>query len=139
MNAPDIRPLGIPQIDAGQALRCVDAYIDAWNQPEADRRRQILAQVMTDESTYVDPNTAVDSRTALLDYIDGVLNRSPGRQIVRTSEVDVHHLVARFNWRLLRSDGTQGAESVDFVEFTRDGRIRRVVGFFGPLAVAEAP
>jgi len=139
MNAPDLVPLGTPHIDPEQALRCVDAYIQAWNQPDASKRRQILAQVMTDESTYVDPNTDLDSRAALSDYIDGVLKRSPGRRIVRTSEVDVHHLVARFNWRLLKSDGTQGAESVDFVEFTRDGRICRVVGFFGPLTLAEAP
>lgn len=131
-------PLGAPQVGAQQARRCIDAYIDAWNEPLADRRRQILAQVMTDGSTYVDPNTDLDSRAGLIEYIGEVLDRWPGRRIVRTSEVDVHHLTCRFNWRLVKADGTRAAESVDFVEFARDGRIHGVTGFFGPLPPTEA-
>lgn len=137
MNEPGTPPLGIPQIGADQARRCVDAYIDAWNQPLAEKRRDILAQVMTDESTYADPNTSLDSRDGLIGYIGEMLDKFPGRQVVRTSEVDVHHLFCRFNWCLIKGDGTRGAESVDFVEFARDGRIHRVTGFFGPLSPNE--
>jgi hypothetical protein len=139
MNEPGTPPLGATHIGAEQARRCIDAYFDAWNEPQADKRRQILAQVMTDNSTYVDPNTDLDSRDGLVEYIDQVLNKSPGRRVVRTSELDVHHLVCRFNWRLVKADGTQGAESVDLVEFAPDGRIHRVTGFFGPLTPSEAP
>ncbi|MES2937612.1 MAG: hypothetical protein V4864_08010 [Pseudomonadota bacterium] len=39
-------PLDDPRIGAAQAERCVDAYIAAWNEPEADQRTQLLAQVM---------------------------------------------------------------------------------------------
>lgn len=137
MNELGTPPGGAPHIGAEQARRCIDAYIDAWNEPRADKRRQILAQVMTDESTYVDPNKAVDSRAGLVEYIGEVLNRYPGRRIVRTSEVDAHHLLCRFNWRLIKADGTQAPESVDFVEFASDGRIHRVTGFFGPLPPTE--
>ena len=66
------------------------------------------------------------------------MTNDPGRRIVRTSEVDAHHFVCRFNWQLMRGDGTRGAESVDFVEFAADGKICRVTGFFGPLAPDEA-
>jgi hypothetical protein len=116
-----------------QALRSIDAYIEAWNEPDADRCRQLLAQAMTDHSTYVDPNKDLDTRDGLVEYIGQVLGKSPGRRVVRTSAVDAHHLVCRFNWRLVKADGTQAAESVDFVEFAGDGRIQRVIGFFGPL------
>lgn len=139
MNEPGTPPLGAAHIGAEQARRCIDAYFDAWNEPQADKRRQILAQVMTDNSTYVDPNTDLDSRDGLVEYIDQVLNKSPGRRVVRTSELDAHHLVCRFNWRLVKADGTQGAESLDVVEFAPDGRIHRVTGFFGPLTPSEAP
>jgi hypothetical protein len=134
---PGTPPLGTPYVGAGQARRCVDAYIEAWNEPDPDRRGQRLTQVMTDDSTYVDPNTDPLGRAGLVGYIGQVLGRSPGRRVVRTSEVDVHHLCCRFNWRLVRADGTPAPESVDVVEFTRDGRIHRVTGFFGPLTPSE--
>ncbi|HEX6686676.1 MAG TPA: nuclear transport factor 2 family protein [Candidatus Limnocylindrales bacterium] len=119
------------------ALHAIDAYIEAWNEPLVDKRGQILARAMADASTYTDPNTRLDTREGLADYIGEVLGRQPGRRIVRTSEVDSHHLVCRFNWRLIKADGTRGAESVDFIEFAPDGRIQHVTGFFGPLKPAD--
>jgi heme-degrading monooxygenase HmoA len=138
VNEPG-KPLpGPARIGAEQVRRCIDAYLDAWNEPRADQRRQILAQVMTDDAAYADPAKQVDSRAGVVEYIGEVLNRYPGGRIVRTSEVDAYHLVCRFNWRLVKADGTKLPESVDFVEFTRDGRIRRVTGFFGSLTPIEA-
>ena len=132
-------PPGARHFGTEQARRCVDRYIDAWNEPLADRRGQILSQVMTDESRYVDPNRELDSRAGLVEYIGEVLNQAPGRRILRTSEVDAHHLHGRFNWCLVHADGTRAPESVDFIEFATDGRIHRVTGFFGPLTPSEAP
>ncbi|MCA1655538.1 MAG: nuclear transport factor 2 family protein [Pseudonocardiaceae bacterium] len=138
MNEPGKPPQDVPSIGAEQAQRCVDAYIDAWNEPQADKRSQILAQTMTDDSTYVDPAKRTDSRADLSAIIGVALDKSPGRRIVRTSEVDAHNQVCRFNWQLVYADGTRGLESVDFVEFASDGRIRRVTGFFGLLAPNNA-
>jgi hypothetical protein len=39
----------------------------------------------------------------------------------------------RFAWILFRGDGTQWTQGMDFGELAADGRIRRIVGFFGPL------
>lgn len=122
MNEPGRPPLDAPSIGAEQARRCIDAYIDAWNEPEADERGQILAQVMTDDGAYADPAKQMDSPAGLAECIGEVLDKYPGRRIVRTSEVDAHNLVCRFNWRLVKADGTQGPESVDFVDFAGDGK-----------------
>lgn len=132
-NAPE----AALRISAEQAQRCIDAYIDAWNEPEADRRAQILARVMTADGVYADPTKQFESRSALADYIGTALDAYPGRRIVRTSEVDTHNLVCRFNWRMIKGDGRSAPESVDFVEFAGDGRISRVTGFFGPLTPTE--
>lgn len=137
MNEPATPPPGAPNIGAERARRCIDAYVDAWNEPQAGKRRQLLAQVMTDDATYADPVKQMDSRAVLTEYIGEVLDRYPGRRIVRTSEVDAHSLVCRFNWQLVKADGTRAPESVDFVDFAGDGRIRRVTGFFGPLTPNE--
>jgi hypothetical protein len=48
--------------------------------------------------------------------------------------VDVHHGIARFAWHVVQADGTCLPEGLDIAELSPDGtRIRRIVGFFGPL------
>jgi hypothetical protein len=136
VNVSNESPVSAPSVGAEQARHCIDAYIGAWNEPDEDKRGQILAQVMTDDGTYVDPDKQMD-RAGVAEYIGDALDKHPGRRIVRTSEVDAHHLVCRFNWRSVNADGTKLPECVDFVEFTNDGRIRRVTGFFGLQTPSE--
>ena len=56
----------------------------------------------------------------------------PGARLEFMSGIDVHHNVVRFLWRLVRADGTCGDTSIDFGEVGPDGRLVRIVGFFGP-------
>jgi hypothetical protein len=136
MNEPSSPP---PETVAEQVERCIDTYVAAWNEPDPDKRTQLLAKVMAGSGGYSDPARRVDGTVGLVEYIGDVLSTYPGAQIIRTSEVDVHHLFGRFTWRLVRSDGMRLQDSVDFVEFTRDGRIHRVTGFFGLQEPNDAP
>ncbi|MBA2672778.1 DUF3291 domain-containing protein [Ramlibacter sp.] len=136
LKEPGKPPLGDAPIGAAQARRCIDAYVGAWNEPEAGTRTQMLAQVMTDDGTYLDPVKVATGRAALVEYIGQVQAKYPGGRVVRTSTVDVHHHACRFHWCVAKADGTRLPESLDIVDFARDGRIRRVLGFFGP-AVSE--
>ncbi len=43
----------------------------------------------------------------------------------------------RFGWRMLGPAGETVLDGMDFVELGGDGRIRLVVGFFGPMTPAE--
>ena len=47
------------------------------------------------------------------------------------SGIDVHHNVVRVLWRLVRADGSCGDISIDFGEVGPDGRLARIIGFFG--------
>ena len=60
----------------------------------------------------------------------------PGARLEFMSGIDVHHNVVRFLWRLVRADGTCGDTSIDFGEVGPDGRLVRIVGFFGAAACA---
>jgi hypothetical protein len=40
----------------------------------------------------------------------------------------------RFAWQVILADGTRLPEGIDFAEITSDNKIRRIMGFFGPLA-----
>jgi hypothetical protein len=46
----------------------------------------------------------------------------------------MHHEKLRFTWRMLLADGKVLLEGIDFGELSTDGKLHRIVGFFGPLA-----
>ena len=116
----------------------IDTYCQVWSEPDAERRAQLLAQVWSDGATYTDPTVHAAGGQELLAHIANVVARRPGARIVRTSAVDAHHGLARFSWQRVVADGTRRPEGIDFVELSADGRIRRIIGFFGPLAAAGA-
>lgn len=111
----------------------IDTYCQVWSEPDAQRRAQLLAEVWSDGATYTDPTVHARGGEELLAHIANVVARRPGARIVRTSAVDEHHGLARFAWQLVEADGTRRPEGIDFVELSADGRIRRIIGFFGPF------
>lgn len=115
-----------------QAERCIDAYINIWNQSDQEQRRHMLAQVMTDDGEYQDPTIRTTNRIDLAIYIGKIQSKYINGTLVRTTAVNVHHDVGYFRWRMLRADAVPLPESSDFVRFSKDGRIRSVIGFFGP-------
>jgi hypothetical protein len=66
----------------------------------------------------------------LAEYIGKVLKKYPGAQIARTSDVDTHHDMVRFTWRMVLADGQTLAEGIDFGELSSEGKLHRIVGFF---------
>ncbi|WP_067536684.1 nuclear transport factor 2 family protein [Nocardia crassostreae] len=111
----------------------IDIYCAAWSDPDPARRRAALDKVWGPEATYTDPTVHLTGLDELLAHIETVLARRPGATVVRTSRADGHHELARFAWHVVQADGTVLPDGLDIIEFTGDGRIRRVVGFFGPL------
>jgi hypothetical protein len=112
----------------------VDRYCLGWSDPDPARRRALLAEVLVPTATYTDPRVHADSLEALAAHIDRVLAQRPGARVLRTSEVDLHHGVARFAWHVVQADGTALPEGLDVVWLTDDGaRLARILGFFGLL------
>jgi hypothetical protein len=111
----------------------VSIYGAAWLEPDEDQRRQLLAQAWADDGTYTDPLRHAEGRDALNQAIAGFQQRRPGERITLTSGADHHHGMVRFAWKWYAADGSTILEGVDFGEFASDGRLRRIVGFFGPM------
>jgi len=120
-----------PETHSWTAL--VDAYCDVWCEPDPNVRRRQLALVWAPGATYTDPTVHASNSDELLEHIAKVLARRPGAQVKRTSNVDEHHGCVRFAWHVVQADGTALPEGIDFLELASDGRIQRIVGFFGPL------
>ena len=113
----------------------IDAYCAAWDEPDLDRRNAILSAVCAEDATYTDLTVHCTGIEELAAHIGVVLARYLASHIVRTSEIDTYGDLARFAWKKVLSDGTSLLEGTDFAEFAPDGRLRRIVGFFGPLRV----
>jgi hypothetical protein len=111
----------------------VAAYSAAWNERDDAARRSLLERSWSDDGLYCDPTARAEGRAALVEHIGGFHARLPGHRLELASGVDEHDGLLRFAWRMLGPDGAPALHGVDFGELGADGRLTRIVGFFGPL------
>ncbi|MEJ0016345.1 MAG: nuclear transport factor 2 family protein [Acetobacteraceae bacterium] len=108
----------------------VDRYIAAWNETDAGRRRDLIAQTWTEDAHYVDPMLQGDGRDGIDAMICGVQERFPGYRFRRTGDVESHHDRIRFTWDLVPEEGEAVVSGTDFAVITSDNRLHAVTGFF---------
>jgi hypothetical protein len=111
-------------------VETIDTFCAAWNEIDGGRRAKILAAALAPDATYTDPTVHTVGIPQLVAHIDVVFARYPGSRIVRTSEVDSHHGLARFAWKKILADGKSLPEGID-IEFTDTGQLSRIVGLSG--------
>ena len=122
------------QVPSQNALdELVKMYCAAWNEPDARHRRELLEKVWASEGTYTDPQSYVEGREALVEHIGRFLKNSAGARIIQSSRADFHHGMFRFVWKLVGGDGKTVMEGIDFGAPGPDGKLQRIVGFFGPI------
>jgi len=114
------------------AKEVVEAYGASWNEPDESKRRELLDLSWADDGVFEDPRDRAEGREALLKLIAGFREAIQGASIVPTSGVDEHHGLIRFTWRIDDPQGKALLEGIDFGELAPDGRIKRIVGFWGP-------
>ncbi|MGL4264945.1 MAG: nuclear transport factor 2 family protein [Afipia sp.] len=110
----------------------VRQYIAAWNETDAAKRDALLAACWADDGIYVDPIVEIFGRDSLSRRIAEVQAGRPGAYLEFMSGIETHHSVLRFLWRIVRGDGTRGDTSIDIGEIGPDGRLIKMIGFFGP-------
>ena len=59
-------------------------------------------------------------------------------KLERASGVEVHHGSLRFAWKIVAPDGKVVGQGFDYGELAEDGRLRKIVGFFGPFPDLES-
>ena len=121
--------------DSMEVSELIALYNRAWSEPDYALRQKLLEQIWADDGTYTDPTAHVAGRNALVDHIGALFEQFPGAYFVVTSGIDSHHGKFRFTWRMVLADGEVFLEGVDFGELNSDGKLHRIVGFFGPLVL----
>ena len=110
----------------------IEAYGAAWLEEDAARRLALLKICWADNGLYQDPTADVTGRDALCAHIGACQAERPDLQVILTSGADAHHGNVRFTWKLVDAGGNQLRDGVDFGELDADGRLAKIIGFFGP-------
>ncbi len=114
-----------------------DRYIAVWNEPDAERRRQAVAALWTEDGTYTDPLAVVEGHEAIAAMIIGVREQFPGLVFKLLGDIDAHHNVARFGWELVPEGGGESlVVGFDVAVVADDGRLRHVYGFLDKVPTA---
>ncbi|MDP9117726.1 MAG: nuclear transport factor 2 family protein [Actinomycetota bacterium] len=116
----------------------IDTHLDAYGEPDAHRREELIAQVWTEDGHLIDPPLDGRGRDGISEMAATIQAHYAGHTFRRTSGVDEHHGFARYEWDLLAPDGTVALSGADVVEIADSGMIRRVVGFLGPIPSRES-
>jgi hypothetical protein len=116
----------------------IDVYLEAYGEPDATRRAELVRKVWATEGELIDPPLDAAGHAAISDMAAAVQGQFPGHTFRRTSAVDQHHDFARYEWELVGPDGSPAVTGLDVAQVGPDGLIRRVVGFLGPVPAREA-
>ncbi|MCY1212694.1 SnoaL-like domain protein [compost metagenome] len=106
-----------------------DRYLAAWNETDAARRRELVAQAWTESASYVDPLMRGDGHAGIDAMIAAVQGKFPGFRFTRVSPVDAHGEHLRFTWELGPAGEPALVVGTDFATISADGRLARMTGF----------
>jgi hypothetical protein len=112
-------------------------YLAAWNEPNAARRRDLVAQAWTEDGTYVDGARNGRGHDEISAMIGKAQDHFPGYRLHLASGIETHHDYVRFSWMAgATADAPLYIKGTDFAALASDGRLRTVVGF---VDAAPAP
>lgn len=115
----------------------LSAYEALWNEPDPVRRTALIEHCLVETAEIIGPGYRLRGHAAIFDDVSRFHREQPGRKAVIASGVDAHSGWARFAFRIVAADGAVLAEGLDAIEFAADGRINRVITFFGALPAAK--
>jgi hypothetical protein len=119
--------------DTDPLAAVIDLHLQAYCEPDATRRAELVAAAWCADGGLVDPPFEGTGHAAIAGMADVVLTHYPAHTFRRTTTIDAHHGFARYGWALEDADGTVAVTGIDVVETAANGRLQRVIGFFGEL------
>lgn len=110
------------------AADAVAAWFDAWNEPDAGRRRERLAAAVVADVRFRDPYGFVVGLDEMVGHIGSVHRFMPGLALEARGALRRSQEVALIDWAAVRGDGQTASSGTNVVRFAPDGRIAEVVG-----------
>ena len=113
-----------------------ERYIAAWNETDADRRRDLIAKTWTESATYVDPLMKGEGRHGIDAMVAAVQRRFPGHRFTLTGKVDGFGDHLRFSWALAADGQPALVKGTDFGRVV-DGHLHSITGFIDQMPATQ--
>ena len=131
----------VPMTDTAVSTQDITATVDAWlaayGEPDDAARAAAVERLWAPDGHLFDPPFAAAGHDEITGATGAVQQQFPGHRFARTTGVDAHHGIARYGWQLVGPDGAVAVAGLDVCVVGEDGRLNRVVGFFGDLPPRE--
>jgi hypothetical protein len=114
------------------ATEIAHRYIETWNETDAGRRRALLAELFTEDATFVDPLLQGDGVDGVNTVMGQVQERFAGYRFTLVGQPDGFSDYVRLSWALGPEGGEAPIKGTDFVVVDQ-GRLKSVTGFFDQL------
>ena len=108
----------------------VDALLEAWSEPDAGRRRTLLASVAAEGLVFRDRFSCTAGLDDLAAHMGAAQVHMPGLRLRREGAVRQCQGVALVDWVAKGPDGTDRGRGVNVLELAPDGRLAAVTGFW---------
>ena len=108
----------------------VDAWFDAWSQPDEAIRRATLSRAAAPNVRFRDRFSLIDGIDDLLMHLDAVVRFMPGVNLKR--EGDIRHCqgIVLADWVARGNDGQERSRGTNVFVLNSNGRIESVTGFW---------
>lgn len=113
----------------------IDRYLEAFNETDAARRRELVEALFSDESTYTDPQVQLRGAAEVDGFIAQTQSQFPGFTFRLGGPVDAHHEQMRFQWHAGPAEEPDQFIGFDVI-VTDNGQIRDVYGFMDAAPAA---
>jgi uncharacterized protein YndB with AHSA1/START domain len=118
-------------VNAG-ASGVVDAWYDAWADPDAASRQRVLSRIAAANLRFRDRYSNTDGIDDLVAHIAGAQRFMPGIRMQRRGEVRHCQGTVLADFVARSSDGQDRASGTNVFVFGADGRLEWVTGFMAP-------
>jgi uncharacterized protein YndB with AHSA1/START domain len=109
----------------------VDAFFEAWGDPEEPGRRRRIESSTMEDVTFRDAFSCVSGREELLAHLAATRIHMPGMTIAREGEIRECQGTAIVHWIAKGPDGAVAGRGTNVFELSATGAIRGVTGFWG--------
>ena len=108
----------------------VDAWFDAWAEPDATARVRAIEQIAAPDIHFRDQYSLTDGVADLLPHIAAAQIHMPGIRLRRNGDVRHCQGTVLADWKVVMPDGQQKGTGTNVFTIGPDGRIESVTGFW---------
>ena len=117
---------------AAGAASAVDAWFDAWVEPDAKVREKLLGTIASPEVRFQDRYSNLDGLTDVLPHIAAAQHFMPGMRMKRSGDVRHCQGMVLCDWIASKSDGHQIGRGTNVFVLGPTAKIEWVTGFWSP-------